>query len=87
MNYVEERRLGRFSIGRGLIISDPEGVARAMEGAIVVKADLEWGDDVTYLAFRPDFDPVPINERAPDYDILCTRNENGTPTIQFKRRQ
>lgn len=85
MNYVEEHRIGRFSISRDLIISDPENVARAMQGAIVVEADLKWEGNVVYVAFKPDFDPVPIYECTPDYNIICTRHEDGTTTLEFKR--
>ena len=79
MNMVDENRIGAFYIAEEMIRSEPDEVARVLTGKIVVHCDQRWGHSLKYLAFSPDFDPIPLGEEAPDYDCILNREWGEIP--------
>ena len=87
MNIFEERRFGNFSFDVGCIKHNPSGVQALMKDCIVVRAEhLMDSDALEYTALHPDFQPVPRGARAPRYDVLFTRQPDGTTTYTFDLR-
>jgi hypothetical protein len=45
-----------------------------------------WENDIWYMyGVSEKFDPLKEAEAVPQYDVLFTRQENGTLTYEFKR--
>ncbi|KKK81949.1 hypothetical protein LCGC14_2808290 [marine sediment metagenome] len=68
-----QRRLGKFSMTRDVIIDSPALARKVLQGCIVVRAEHLWdGDIIEYIAIHPRFDPVPEGSIAPTYVISIT---------------
>lgn len=39
-----------------------------------------------YIGVSPYFDPLNVGEVSPTYEIIITRNEDGTESYRFERR-
>jgi len=72
-------RIGCFSVEDRLIRNEPEMVAEAMMGFVVVRAHYCFASrSICYQAYSHLFDKVPEGERAPEYEILVTTLDNHT---------
>jgi hypothetical protein len=90
-NFYTERRIGRFEVLRPLIEDYADVIAAAMAGMIVVRAEHRLDmDAIEYMAFSPQFDPVPKFEIAPLYRVMVTEHTDDegrkTLTTEFVRR-
>lgn len=62
------RRMGCFKIARTLIDDCPEDALTALDGCIVLRAEmLAYDDSIEYYAIHPDFDVVPLGEAISVY--------------------
>ncbi|KKL89212.1 hypothetical protein LCGC14_1916960 [marine sediment metagenome] len=82
-----QRRLGKFSITRDVIINTPALARKALQGCIVVRAENLWdGEAIEYTAIHPRFDPVPVGSMAPEYIIQINRLQTGSIQIEWIRK-
>lgn len=73
-NIIKERRIGKFKIAKELIDEQPGTVAKALEGCIIVRAELFYVENnMEYFAYHPDFDPVHPAEVTPQYQLMMSR--------------
>lgn len=71
------KRLGKFSIIKELVESNPQAVMQIMSKCIIVKADcLDYMRAYEYYAYSPYFDIVSEGECAPNYTWTLTLEGN-----------
>ena len=90
VSMINERRLGRFDVSWPMIQDREDDIAFILSGLIVVDAKREFDTDtLKYLAFGPQFDPVPKYEAAPRYMPRVTEHFDGdggrSISVEWKR--
>ena len=86
MNFVEERRIGRFSIGTDMLRKDVEAVMAVMGNMIVVRCEqLQFQDTFEYIAYSPEFDIVPLGLEIPTYEGIISKKDDGAYSIRIIR--
>ena len=67
------RRMGCFKIAREIIDDRPEDALAALDGCIVLRAEmLAYDNTIEYFAIHPDFDVVPLGEAVSVYVAVVT---------------
>ena len=88
MDVFKERRFGTFSFDAEHVRHSAEGLQKLLTNCIVVRCEHLFDRDCfEYTALHPDFDPVDERCRAPHYDVIFTKHEDGRITFEFKRRE
>lgn len=77
-NFVQEHRMGQFSVSRDMIFDHPEEVLLVMASMVVIKAEIGWGHEVRYIGFHPAFDIADRSAEPPFYFATMVRDEDGT---------
>lgn len=76
-NFVQEHRMGQFSVSRDMIFDHPEEVLLATASMVIVKAEIGWGNEVRYIGFHPAFDIADRSMEPPFYSATMVRDEKG----------
>lgn len=80
------RRIGRFTISKFLVDTDPKTVITALSGAIVVRCEYMYHTaDLEYLACHSTFDPVSPGHAPPTYQCVFTMHEDGSVTHEWRK--
>ena len=88
MDLFKERRFGTFSFDAEHVRHNAEGIQKLMSGCIPVRCEHVFSHDAfEFTALHPDFEPVEEGCRAPHYDVIFTKHEDGRLTYEFKRRE
>lgn len=84
---MSDRRLGQFAIDSALIVHDPAAVRTALEGCIIVRAELLYDvQAIHYVALHDEFYEVPPGQPAYRYVCELTKNHHdGSVTRRFVR--
>jgi hypothetical protein len=79
MNIINEGRIGKFSLGREVLIRlAQDGIGAIFRGMIVLETQMSFVEDrLMYTAAHPDFRPLAKGEVVPTY--RCTGYEVGIP--------
>jgi len=91
MGYEDNKKLfdrrGFFSISNTLIRTRPADVAQALNGCLVLEAARLWEDDCTrYRALNECFDIVEKGFKAPTYELIVQRLDDGSFNgVEWKR--
>jgi hypothetical protein len=88
MNIVEEKRIGRFTIGEEILRAHPEVALLALEKCLVTRAEFIFTTrGVEYLAFSEAFDPADDSCQPPFYTPMVMNHwdeETATNTVTFE---
>ena len=86
-NPFEERRFGMFSVDAEHLKWNGEEIQKFLCNCLIVRAEHHWDSNhIEYTACGMEFDPVEEGHRAPRYDVLFTKHEDGRLTYEFVRR-
>lgn len=81
------KRYGRVRVSKFLVDDNPRAVMAAFSDAIVIRCEFMYPTaDLEYWLCRADFDPVPMGQTIPDYDLLFTMHADRTVTHEWKKR-
>jgi hypothetical protein len=71
-------RIGEFQLDADLIRKDPEGARTALDGCVVLRAELLWDNRIIYHAMHADFGVTPPAISPPRYEALLTKHPDGS---------
>lgn len=82
---MENRRVGRFSLSRHIIETQPDVVRQLMGMVIVVQCEMHYVDNFfEYTALSPHFAEVPYGNMIPVYTVIISEPDGiGLRTITF----
>lgn len=81
------KRCGRFSVNRYMLATHPDEMLEyVFSRLVIVRAECMFSADaVEYTAYCEDFDLVQPGDLSPLYEVLFTRHEDATVTLQWRR--
>lgn len=76
---MNNRNLGRFSITRELVDTDPEKVSQifTLLKLVPVRVEMMYPDKFDYIAISERFPEVKLGEMIPEYTLKITISEAG----------
>lgn len=85
--YIDiKRRPGIFYVKSRDIDIHPEVIMAIMGKMIIVRAERYWiADAVKYEAYSPLFDVRPDGAETPEYEIVWSSGDGGSPKIKAKK--
>lgn len=80
------RRLGRVLVQTFLVEEQPEDIAKAMTGTVVLRCEHRYDMNAfEYILIHPDFDVVPVGGMPNDYVIIIHQNGDER-SFEWKRK-
>ena len=82
------RRFGVFKVTMELINRNPEEVLSALNGVLVLVADMRQIDKIVdYMAWSEHFRELSAHETPPEYIAEITRGEDGSLTVKWVEQE
>lgn len=76
MSEVKENRVGRFFISEPMLRDNPAMVRSVMARCVIVRCEMIYDRRAfEYYAYSPDYDEMPENTCAPQYDVTIDTSE------------
>lgn len=80
-------RRGKFRIPRSTLLNHPQDALKAMEGIIIVRAEMMMDTDhVEYTGLSEKFSKVGQGEHTPEYELIISVDHEGEKAFKFKRK-
>jgi hypothetical protein len=85
----EGRNYGSFEIPGKILADDPKLVMLITSRMIIIRAEFMLAyDAIEYQAYSPDhFRKTKLGLQIPAYDIIITREKDGTAEFHFEERK